>query len=645
MRLQPSFFNILPSISSNKTETPLPPWSVPQQVTRLSSNASSYSATITWARPETFEEQGGSLFSDPAYLPHDFSGQETESKIRYWWRLYECTCGVCDEQSWTCTAIAMDNNFTNNIANAAVRQEEQPYKLLDTIQIGKDGSPDKIKVVTETPLKPLTSYRFSVKTRTQYGDSKPTSTYFVTLGPDAKLEDGAKLSYVSKDRFKITNYNPVFVYTLLTGNGLEVNIPPDQLENYYVSVNGNDGESTIRVRGQSQDEGGVYTRLGVSDYTYRRDVIYSSPEACNCVKPPCPDYSNVTVTRSNATVDPRFTPTEDCVGACPPGQKCVGYTCVAEPSVYGHRITCPLSCGTYWPVPGHPKTGYCAEYVCQPIDTPAPAPGEPYVPQTIYCSGIRCDTCWKPWYGWVRNPAPASYYKDGGNQYYFFDNTPTQTIPTLRNLAPFEGATEEETNGEDKRVSRLFKFDFTKFGADEELPEPPDWPEAQLFIRQELMAVDEDEEGSHVPAISYLSFVESADKTEQMHVLGGIQDIFVTIYDRDGDEYSYHSLTEKDVRIRFCYFRNGQPIGFGPQDGTYESGPDEDGYYLIISAPENEADLTFSVEVVFVPQTILSDEQIHPFSISDEAQARALTVARKHGIMAETDNVLRMRRS
>lgn len=519
----------MPSISSNKTETPLPPWSVPQQVTRLSSSPSSYSARITWARPETYEEQGGSLFSDPDYLPYDYSGQETTSKVRYWWRLYECTCGVCDEQSWTCTAIAMDNNFTNNIANAAVRQEEQPYRLLDTIQIGKDGSPDNIKVVTETPLKPLTSYRFSVKTRTQYGDSKPTSTYFVTLGPDAELEDGAKLSYVSKDRFKITNYNRLFNYTLLTGNGGSYDIPPDQLENYYVAVNGNDGESTIRVRGQSQQEGGIYTRLGVSDYTYRRDVIYSSPEACNCVKPPCPDYSNV-------TVGTRYTPYTDCAGACPPGTSCVGYTCVEKAIVYGHRVTCPLSCPTWWP------GDYCAEYVCQPIPS-APEPGEPYVPQTIYCSGIRCDTCWKPWYGWVRNPAPASYYKDGGNQYYFFNNTPTQRMPTLRSLAPFEGVTEEETNGEDKRVSRLFKFDIKQFGVDRELPEPPDWPEAQLFIRQEPMAVDEDEEGNPVPAVSYLAFVEDPDKTEDLHVLGGIQDIFITIYDRDGDEYSYHSLT------------------------------------------------------------------------------------------------------
>ena len=636
MRLQPSFFNILPSISSNKTETPLPPWSVPQQVTRLSSNASSYSATITWARPETFEETGGSLFSDSAYLPYDFSGQETEvdpSKIKYWWRLYKCTCGLCDEQSWTCNAVTMENNFTNNIANAAARQEEQSYKLLDTIQIGRDGAPDKIKVVTETPLDPLTSYRFSVKTRTQYGDSKPTSTYFVTLGPDANLEDGAKISYVSKDRFRITNYNRAFNYTLVTGNGGDYDIPPDQLENYYVGVNGNDGESFIKVSVESQtSEDSIYTKLGVSDYTYRRDVIYSSPEACNCVKPPCPDYSDVTVTT-------RYTPHTDCVGACPPGQKCVGYTCVEKAIVYGHRRACPNNCLTYWP------NGYCAEYVCQPIETPAPEPGEPYVPQTIYCSGIRCETCWKPWYGWVRNPAPASYYKDGGNQYYFFNNTPIQGMPTIKNVVPFEGVTEEETNGEDKRVSRLFKFDIKEFAEDRELPEPPDWPNAQLFIRQEPMAVDEDEDGNPVPAVSYLAFIEDPDKTEGLHLLGGIQDIFITIYDRDGDEYSYHSLTEKDVRIRFCYFKNGQPIGFGPQDGTYDSGPSEDGYYVIISAPEDEADLTFSVEIAFVPDDIASDEQIHPFSLSDEAQSRALTIANKRGIMAETDNVLRLRRS
>jgi hypothetical protein len=631
MRLQPSFFNIIPSISSNKKETPLPPWSAPKQVTRLTSSPRSYSATIAWARPEEFDETGGSPFSKKEYLPHDLSDAETDSKVRYWWRLYECSefCGVCDEQNWTCTTIAAENVFTNNIANAATTREA--YKLLDTVQLGEDGAPENIKVLWGGKLKPLTSYRFSVKTRTQYGDSKPTSTYFVTLGPDAQLQDGAKLSYVSKDRFKITNYNREFTYTLITAKGAEYDIPPDQLENYYVPVNGNDGESFIKVSGASQAaEDSIYTRLGVSDYTYRRDVIYSSPEACNCVKPPCPDYSNV-------SVNARYTPYTDCAGACPPGSYCAGYTCVEKAIVYGHRVTCPLNCPTWWP------GDYCAEYVCLPEPAP-PVPGEPYVPQTIYCSGIRCDTCWRPWYGWVRNPAPASYYKDGGNQYYFFDNKPTQGMPRTRSVVPFEGVSIEETNGEDTRVSRLFKLNIKEFGEDRELPEPPDWPEAQLFIRQELMAVDEDENGNPVPQVSYLAFVETPDKTENLHVLGGIQDIFITIYDRDGDEYSYHALTEKDVRIRFCYFRNKQPIGFGPQDGSYEDGPDEDGYYVMISAPEDEADLTFSVEVVFVPEDILSDNKIHPFSLSDEAQTRALTVARKHGIMSETDNVLRLKR-
>ncbi len=114
MRLQGAFYNFVSSISSGQSATPAPQWRAPQKVKNLTANPSSYYAHITWSRPETDEEVGSSLFNNKDAVL--LNNNEPNSVVRYWWRLYECTCGLCDDYNWSCNSIVTTEDVNISVA-------------------------------------------------------------------------------------------------------------------------------------------------------------------------------------------------------------------------------------------------------------------------------------------------------------------------------------------------------------------------------------------------------------------------------------------------------------------------------------------------------------------------------------------------
>ncbi len=630
MRLQGAFYNFVSSISSGQSATPAPQWRAPQKVKNLTANPSSYYAHITWSRPETDEEVGSSLFNDKDAVL--LNNNEPNSVVRYWWRLYECTCGLCDDYNWSCNSIVTTEDVNlNNIAGSF-----REYRITDTIQVGKDSVgnqkvPDNIKLASSMELNPLTHYKFSVKTRTQYGDSKPTSVVFKTFGPRAEQRDTPELSYVETDTFRLNNHNPALRYDLIDNDGIAHEVFPagysDQTENYFVVTNEGYGESYLRVTGESGGQA-FYTPFGTARYTYRYGVIYRSPYHCNCTQPTCfgPDGNAVTPAAGEEI---------GTSAGCGPGLINYGHTCVKEPITDGHRLFCELDCPTYWPVPGHPKHGYCAVYDCRPPQAPSVEPATD--PILIICPGISCDTCWKDWYGYIKNGPPAGYYRDSGSQWFFVKNGYLGAPVRKKYEIPENPPDFDDTLP--KFAERDFAVDFSALGVDD-LPAPADWPNALLFPFSSAPQFED------TPKVTEFWLVENPEDLEnsEMQPLAGLQDIFVTIYDKDGDEVSYHALTENDASIRFGYYKNGIPIGFGPQT-DYKDETKEDGWYVTISVPEKDGAFSFSVEFVFLPGIVTSDNEVHSFFDTEEYNSATQRVAQRHGIMVETSkNVMRLKR-